>query len=236
MKQTLLFIRHGQTTWNVEHLLPGQLPGIPLTETGREQAERLAEALKILPVTAVISSPLERASETAAYLARVRELPVLLDEDLKDTNVGHWAGKKYDELNKTDPAWKEFTRNPTAAPEGVETFPQVQQRAVAAVERWSKKEGSGNYLVFVAHADVVKLLLAYYMGLEVTRAGWLSIDNASVSIVELDEEQHPRIAAVGWNPRPGWLKIPDPPQLPVTGTPVVIEEQPSERSTGDAPA
>ena len=58
MKQTLLFIRHGQTTWNVEHILPGQLSGVPLNEIGREQAARLAEALKLLPITAVISSPL----------------------------------------------------------------------------------------------------------------------------------------------------------------------------------
>src|SRR5579875_3986764 len=57
-KKTLLFIRHGQTTWNVEHRLPGQLPGIELNDTGREQAKRLAEALKSVPLTAIISSPL----------------------------------------------------------------------------------------------------------------------------------------------------------------------------------
>src|SRR5689334_13856302 len=145
MKQTLLFIRHGQTSWNVEHLLPGQLPGIPLTDTGREQAERLAEALKILPITAIISSPLERAQDTAGYLARVRELPVWLEDDLKDTNVGQWAGKNYNELRKVDAAWKEYVRDPTKAPEGVETFPQVQQRVVAAVERWLQKAETGNY-------------------------------------------------------------------------------------------
>src|ERR1700719_1815154 len=61
MKQTLLFIRHGQTTWNVEHRLPGQLPGIHLTDTGKQQAERLADLLAVLPISAVISSPLERA-------------------------------------------------------------------------------------------------------------------------------------------------------------------------------
>src|SRR5258707_15595153 len=86
-KRTLLFIRHGQTTWNVEHRLPGQLPGVLLNEAGHAQAERLAEALKILPVTAIISSPLERAHDTAGYLARVRELPVLIEDDLKDTDV-----------------------------------------------------------------------------------------------------------------------------------------------------
>lgn len=224
MKQTLLFIRHGQTTWNVEHRLPGQLSGILLTETGREQAERLAEALKILPITAIISSPLERARDTAGYLARVRELPVLIEDDLKDTDVGPWAGKNYNELRKEDAAWQEFVRDPSRAPEGIETFPQVQQRVVAAVEHWLKREETGNYPAFVAHADVVKLLLAHYMGLETARAGWLFIDNASVSIVELEPEQRPRVVAVGWSPRPGWLT----PPVPV---PALAEETPAERSS-----
>ncbi len=227
MKQTLLFIRHGQTTWNVEHLLPGQLPGVPLNEIGREQAGRLAEALKILPVTAVISSPLERARDTASYLAEARELPVLIEDDLKDTDVGAWAGKNYNELRKEDPAWKEFVSDPTKAPEGVETFPQVQQRAVAAVERWLKREETGNYPAFVAHADVIKLLLAYYMGLETARAGWLFIDNASVSIVELESEQRPRVVSISWSPRPGWLTPP---------VPVPTEEAQVEKSVDNPQA
>ena len=63
-------------------------------------------------------------------------------------------------------------------------------------------------LAFIAHADVVKLLLAYYMRLDVGRAGSLTIDNASVSIVEIDHEGLSRVVAVSWSPRPGWLKPP----------------------------
>lgn len=231
MKQTLLFIRHGQTNWNVEHLLPGQLPGVELNETGREQAARLAEALKVLPITAVISSPLERARDTAAYLARARELPVWFEDDLMDTDVGPWAGKNYNELYKSDPLWKEFTRDPTRAPEGVENFVQLQQRVVAAVERWLKREETGNYPAFVAHADVVKLLVAYYIGLDTARAGWLHIDNASVSMIELEEEQRPRVMALGWNPRPGWL-TPPPPVLPAGSQ----AQEPAVGKTVDEPS
>src|SRR2546429_640342 len=60
MKRTLLIVRHGQTTWNVEHRLPGQLPGVMLTDSGREQAARLAESLSVLPISSIVSSPLER--------------------------------------------------------------------------------------------------------------------------------------------------------------------------------
>lgn len=225
MKQTLLFIRHGQTTWNVEHLLPGQLPGVPLTETGRAQAARLAEALHILPITTIISSSLERARDTAAYIALARDLPVRLDDDLMDTNVGHWAGQKYDELQKSDPVWKEYVRDPSTAPAGVETFPQVQQRVLAAVERWRQQEATSSYLAFVTHADVVKLLLAHYMGLDTARAGLLGIDNASVSMVELEPEQRPHVVAIGWNPQPGWLKLPPPP-APVDADPTAHAEEP----------
>src|SRR5205807_1036966 len=171
MKQTLLFIRHGQTTSNVERWLPGQLPGIVLTETGRQQAADLAEKLTVLPLSAIISSPLERAHETAKYLAMGRSLEIQLEPDLMDTNIGHWAGQQIDNLPKNDPAWKAYVKDPTVAPEGVETFPQVQSRAVAAVEHWLAQENIGAYPAFVAHADVVKLLVAHYTGLNATRAG-----------------------------------------------------------------
>ena len=208
MKQTLLFIRHGQTTWNAEHILPGQLPGIALNDTGREQAARLADALALLPISAIISSPLERARDTAEIIVQGRGLPIQLEPDLMDTDVGRWAGQKYDELSKTDPDWQAYVKDPTVAPEGIETFPQVQQRALAAIERWATMESIGAYPAFVAHADVVKLIIAHYTGLEAGKAGRLFIDNASVSLVEIDSEhvQQMRVIAVGWSPHPGWLK------------------------------
>ncbi len=214
MKQTLLIIRHGQTTWNVEHRLPGQLPGVSLNDTGRQQAALLADALAVLPISAIISSPLERAYDTAEIIAKGRELSIQLEPDLMDTDVGSWSGKIIEDLTKNDPAWKEYVKDPTVAPEGVETFPQVQGRAVAALERWRKQENIGAYPAFVAHADVVKLLVAHYTGLEAKRAGSLLIENASVSIIEIDDEQqqHLHVLSIGWSPRPGWLK----PPIPVT--------------------
>ncbi len=210
MKQTLLIVRHGQTTWNVEHRLPGQLPNVALNENGRQQAARLAEALTILPVSAIISSPLERARDTAEYIAKGRDISIQLEPDLMDTQIGAWAGQVIEDIAKNDPAWKEYVQNPTVAPEGVETFPQVQQRVVAAIERWRSQENIGPYPVFVAHADVIKLLVAHYSGLETGKAGSLHIDNASVSLVELENEQSPHVIAIGWSPNPGWLKAPTP--------------------------
>ena len=86
---------------------------------------------------------------------------------------------------------------------------QTWHRALAAVERWMALETTGTYPAFVAHADVVKLLLASYMGLDVKRAGGILIDNASVSMVELEDDRPPRVVAMSWSPRPGWLKPPE---------------------------
>ncbi|MFL5694523.1 MAG: histidine phosphatase family protein [Ktedonobacteraceae bacterium] len=208
MKQTLLFIRHGQTTWNVEHKLPGQLPGVALNDKGRKQAAYLADALSAIPISSIISSPLERAYDTAQIIAQGRGLSIQLEPGLMDTNIGRWAGENYEQLSKNDPDWKAYVQDPTVAPEGIETFPQVQQRSLAAIERWRAREDVGMYLAFVTHADVVKLLVAHYTGLEAKRAGTLFIDNASVSLVEINTEDiHAvRVVAVGWNPHPGWLK------------------------------
>ncbi len=210
MKQTLLLIRHGQTSWNVEHRLPGQTSGVELNEAGRQQAARLADALTVIPISAIISSPLERAQETARIIAQPRKLEIQFEPDLMDIELGHWTGQSYDELSKNDAAWKAFVKDPTTGPDDVETFPQVQERAVAAVERWRKLESIGAYPAFVAHADIIKLLIAHYTGLEARRAGSFMIDNASLSLVELDPECSPRVLAIGWNPQPGWLKIPLP--------------------------
>jgi len=208
MKQTLLLIRHGETTWNREHRLPGQLPGIALTEEGRLQAASLAKALSTFPISTVVSSPLERARDTAQYLTSARNLALQFEPDLMDTNVGRWSGQVFEDLLRNDPAWKAYLHDPTIAPAGIETFPQVQQRVVNAVEHWRTLDDVGSYLAFVAHADVIKLLLAHYMRLDVQRAINLTVDNASVSVVQIDDAEHIRVVAISWTPRPGWLMPP----------------------------
>ena len=201
----LLLIRHGESTWNVEHRLPGQLPGIELTEEGRAQAQRLASALKMLPLSSMISSPLTRALQTAEYLVQGRALTIQREPNLMDIDLGHWSGQNRDALFHSDPAWKAFVRDPLVAPADVETFPELEQRVVTAIERWLSQEATGPLPAFVTHADVIKLLLAHYLGLEAGRARSLSIDNASVSVVAVETDRLPLVLAMSWNPQPGWL-------------------------------
>ena len=213
-KVTLYLVRHGQTTFNVEKRLPGQLPDIHLNEEGVRQAEQLSAALQDLPLTTIISSPLERAQETAAIVRRGHDVPMLLDPRLMDTNVARWAGQKIEDLNKTDPAWKLFVQRPTQPPEGIEGFYDVLKRVVAVAEEARHNEAFGNYIMLVAHADVVKLLIAHYLRLPIEGAGWLGIPNASITALAFEGDHGPSVLALNWLSSPGWLRPPLPVEAP----------------------
>lgn len=222
----ILLVRHGQTTYNVEGRLPGQLPGIPLTDEGRRQAHAAAIALSAVPLSAVITSPLERARETAEILARGWGLPVRDDPRLMDTDMPRWAGQKLDELNKHDSAWKAFLANPVEPPEDVESFASVQTRAVAVIEEVLRDPERGRYIAVVAHADVVKLILAYYTHVPLQTARFLSISNASLSALAFTVSQPPHLLAMNWTATPGWLvpPLPKPAQeasVPASSAPAV---------------
>ena len=221
--RVLLLVRHGQSTYNVEGRLPGQLPGIPLTDEGRRQAHRAAVALSALPLSAIISSPLERAAETAEIIARGWGLTVRTDPRLMDTNVGHWAGQKIDEIAKSDPAWKVFVANPDEPPPGVESFSEVQKRAVAVAREALADPNNGDYIVLVAHGDVVKLILAQYMNTPIPCVPFLAIGNASISGMAFTGDSPPQILATNWTPDPRWLVAPTAPPPPVPGAPETLK-------------
>lgn len=213
----LLLIRHGQATFNVEGRLPGQLPGIPLTDEGRRQAHRAAVALAALPLSTIISSPLERAAETAEIIARGWGLRVRTDPRLMDTNVAHWAGQKIEDIAKNDPAWKVFVAHPDDPPPGVESFSAVQARAVAVARDALADPTTGDYIVLVAHGDVVKLILAQYMNTPIPSVPYLAISNASISGLAFTGEAPPQVLATNWTADPRWLVAPT--ALPIPAPP-----------------
>ena len=225
--RNLLLVRHGQATFNVEARLPGQLPGIPLTDEGRRQAHRAAIALAALPLSTIISSPLERAAETAAIIARGWGLPVRTDPRLMDTNVGRWAGQKIDDVAKSDPAWKVFVANPDEPPGGVESFSQVQARAIAVAQEALADPANGDYIVLVAHGDVVKLILAYYMKTPIPCVPYLVVGNASISGLAFVGDAPPQILATNWTPDPRWLVASATPPPPTPESPAPNGQSPS---------
>jgi probable phosphoglycerate mutase len=227
----IVLVRHGQTTYNIEGRLPGQLPGNPLTDEGRRQAHRAAVALAAMPLSAILASPLERAKDTAEIIARGWDLPVRLDGRLMDTDVRRWAGMKIDEVAKSDPAWRAFLERPTEPPDDVESLSEVQARAVAVVEDIRRDPELGNFVVVVAHADVVKLILAHYTGVPLHGARHLAIANASISALAFTGDQPAELLAMNWTPAPGWLV----PPLPKPKAPAEAEAARQGAGAGASP-
>lgn len=203
----LVLVHHGQTDYNVKHLLPGQLPGIPLNEDGRREAQDIAATLRDLSLTAIVASPLERTMETAGYLNAGRGLAIRQDRDLLDTDYGRYSGQCWDHLDKQDRTWQHFTADPLRAPKGVESFASVQKRAVRAAERWRHAEDAGEWVALVTHAGLVKLIVAHYLGMPPLSAPLINMDNASASLLAFhpDPEQPPSLLCFNWTTSALWL-------------------------------
>jgi probable phosphoglycerate mutase len=179
---TLLLIRHA-TNPNVGRGLTGWLPGVSLDEEGRKQADRLADRLASTPLDAIYSSPLERALETAAPLARRRNLDIVQNPDLGELRFGEWQGRTYAELEH-DSIWRRFNeyRSSTAAPGG-EMMIEAQVRMVRGLSRIALAHPGGAAAVF-SHADAIKSALMHILGMPLDLHLRLDIPPASISVVE----------------------------------------------------
>lgn len=182
----LLLVRHGQNDWVKKKRLAGRIPGVHLNEEGKKQAEGAAERLAHLPVKAIYSSPLERCVETAEAIARPHELPVIELDELAEVKYGKWEGEKLKELAKQK-EWAAVQHFPSRFrfPDG-ESLLEVQQRAVAALE-WLHRKHEKEAIVVVSHADVIKLVLAHYLGVHIDLFQRIGLSPAAVSVVALTE-------------------------------------------------
>jgi len=144
----LWLVRHGQTDWNIEGRIQGQVD-IPLNATGRAQAEALACKLADKPFIAVYSSDLERARETAEILAAPHELPVQIDPRLREINQGEWEGLTLNAVREQHAA--QFNPNapisPDFRPPLGESVTEVAERMQAVFNDIQKKHPSGAVLI-----------------------------------------------------------------------------------------
>jgi probable phosphomutase (TIGR03848 family) len=181
---TVLLVRHGLTA-KTGSVLSGRTPGLHLDERGEKQATGLAERIATLPLTAVVTSPLERCAETAAAIrAAQRTEPAWhVDERLIECGYGDWTGKGINDLIK-DPLWKLVQTQPSAVRfPGGEGMAEMAARAVTAVRDWDQRLGDAAIWVACTHGDIVKAVVADALGLHLDQFQRIVPDPASVSVI-----------------------------------------------------
>lgn len=189
---TILLIRHGQNDWVKKRRLAGWTPGVHLNEAGIAQVEGLVARLAELPLKAVYSSPLVRCLETAQPIAQAHGLEVMEHAGIGEVRYGQWEGKKLKRLAKRK-AWATVQHYPSRFrfPDG-EAFVEVQLRAVAALEELSRRH-SQEWIAAVSHADIIKLLLAHYLGMHLDLFQRLVVAPASLNLIQFDKKGIARV-------------------------------------------
>ncbi|MCE1253260.1 MAG: histidine phosphatase family protein [Anaerolineae bacterium] len=160
-----IFIRHGETDWNLEGRWQGQ-SDVPLNTTGITQAAKIASRLKNRKIDAIYSSDLIRARHTAESIGQAIGQRVYLDVRLREINQGDWQGLLIAEIEGryTDALQKRRSDPLSFAPPGGETAQQVRDRAVEAIYEISRLYPAGTVLV-VAHGFIIAVLLTHFKGL-----------------------------------------------------------------------
>jgi probable phosphoglycerate mutase len=179
-----LLVRHTAHDFLVEGMIAGRQPGVHLNAAGKKQAEALAEHLSILPIDAIHSSPLERARETAAPLARKVGLQVQIADEFNEIEVGNWTNRAFRELDSEEhwQRWNRF-RSSTATPSG-ELMLDAQTRAVRKISELKEKY---RFVAIFSHGDPIRAVVAHFLGLHLDLFLRLSIDPGSLSLIDLGD-------------------------------------------------
>jgi len=192
----IVAVRHGETVWNAEMRMQGQLDTV-LSARGERQARRTAAALADEGIEAIVSSDLVRASSTAAAIAEVVGLPVATDAGLRERSFGVFQGWTYAEIDARWPVdaarWRRH--DPTFAPVAGESLLDFDVRAVDAMTRIAAA-ARGRTIAVVTHGGVLDCLYRAATGLALDAPRTWQLGNAAINRVLFTGE---RFTLVGWS-------------------------------------
>ncbi|MCY9784518.1 histidine phosphatase family protein [Nocardiopsis sp. EMB25] len=179
----LVLLRHGQTPLSVERRFAGR-GDFPLTDHGHAQARSAARRLAAWPIDVVVSSPLRRARDTAAYTAEELGLPIEVDEGFVETDFGDWEGMTFAEARERAPgAVDAWLADPETAPPGGESFAKAAERVGAAraalLDRYP-----GRTVLVVTHVTPIKVVVQQAMLAPVTALYRMFLDTACLTEVD----------------------------------------------------
>lgn len=184
-------VRHGQTHWNVQRRIQGQLDS-ELDEQGFAQARARGLDFTSMPLSAVYSSSSVRTRQTVETLLGERTDPIVYMDELKEVHWGIWQGEMWSDIEAAHPEMVEAYHKalPHFSVEGAETPAQTQARGVAAMESLFEKHRNANddaNVLVVSHGAIIKKILGYYMSIALTELHKLSpLDNCAHCIIEVD--------------------------------------------------
>ncbi len=199
MVRHVIMVRHGQARNNVERKLAGRMDGVPLTPEGVRQAQYAARMLASAGVSAIYSSPIERAAETARMISEECGVPVTIDERLTEIDMGKFTGMTFEEVvsGHDDIFAKFYGGDVEIAHKGVETFEQVRRRVTGIVSEvlsgggdadggsegavGNNDDDNGN-AVLVTHMDPIKAMLGEIAGISPERLLHAEIANAALNV------------------------------------------------------
>jgi broad specificity phosphatase PhoE len=182
----LILIRHGETDHNADGMVQGRAD-IPLNDLGRRQAAALADSLRHTPVRAVYTSPLKRARETAAIVAAALDLPVTVEPDLIEMDVGRLEGLSGAQMRERFPEFLAVWAGPEGPDipmPGGESLRQVQTRAWAVVERLREHHGDET-VVAASHNFVIATIVCRAVGVPLSAFRRMRHGVASRTVIDV---------------------------------------------------
>lgn len=186
---TVILARHGRTSANAGGVLAGRTLGVTLDDVGIGQATAAAERLAGLPLAAIVTSPLERCRETAAFIRKGQtgKLTIRTEKDLAEVDYGEWQGRLLKELAK-EPLWKTVQQHPSGAVfPGGESLAEMSRRVVAAVRRWDARieaeHGPDAVWLLASHGDPIKAVLADALGMHLDAFQRIVVEPGSLSVI-----------------------------------------------------
>jgi len=190
LKTRLIFVRHAEAEGNINREFHGWTDSV-LTEKGHIQAKAVADRLKDTEIDVIYSSSLKRTLQTAEYIARVKQLPIIRTDKLKEINGGDWEGKNWDELSAKWPYEYDTWENKPhihKMPNG-ESMEEFQDRLITEV-KYIIDNNAGKNICIVTHGTAIKTMMCSFYGCdleELLNIQWY--DNTSVTIIDYEDEK-----------------------------------------------
>lgn len=178
-------VRHGVTS-HTGHRLSGRMPDIHLSDAGRSEAEVAASSLAKVRLKSIYSSPMDRCIETARIIADKHGLPARTRRDLAEVEYGSWTNRSLKAVARTK-LWSSVQKWPagTRFPEG-ESFVEIQSRGVAVLEDLRIRHPRDRICV-VSHGDVIRLVMAHYMGIHLDLFQRILVTPSSISVLSVTD-------------------------------------------------